>query len=223
MRVAIVLLSGGVDSATALYWALRQGYTVRTLSYKYRSQASKEREAASRIARHAGVEHLEVEIPFLQTVTDIRRVNPAAFKGVEVPEGYIPMRNLVFYALGTYYAEIYGANYIIGGHLKTDSIGFPDATPKFFKKLGQLTNYSIPCNKSEENSGIKLLMPFLKKSKTEVVRIASELGVPFELTWSCYYDGLEQCGECMSCLERENAFEEAKLLDQQKHKMKNTV
>jgi len=209
MSIAIVLLSGGIDSATALYWALKQGFTVQAVTYNHRARPSRERQAALSIARRAGVNHVVAELPFLQTAADIIKENPTAFGGINVPEGYIPTRNLIFYALATYFAEIYGANYIIGGHLETDSIGFSDATPRFFMGIERLINDTKMGIGSDHSDGIHLLMPFLEKSKSDVVRMARELGVPIELTWSCYYDRAEQCGECESCLEREDALEKA--------------
>ena len=200
MPVAIVLLSGGIDSATALYWALKQGYTVQAVTYNYRGRASREAEAARKIARHAGVGQREVELPFMQTAAGIMRENPSAFNGVNVPEGYVPTRNLVFYALGAYYAEVYGASCIVGGHLVTDSIEFPDATPGFFQGLEQLINSTRLGDASNGLNKARLLMPFLDKDKAEVVKMAYELGAPLELTWSCFYDLEEQCGRCGTCL-----------------------
>ena len=213
MSLAIVLLSGGIDSTTALYWAIKQGYRVQTITFKYRDRPKREIEAAHRIARSVGVNYLEVELP-LQTAANIRKVDPSAIGGAKVPEGYIPTRNLVFYALATYYAEIYNANYIIGGHLETDHIGFPDATAKFFSGIEQLINESRPA----EGSEIRLLMPFIQKSKADVLKMANEFKVPLDLTWTCYYDRETQCGECASCLERADAFEKAGLTDLQAQK-----
>jgi 7-cyano-7-deazaguanine synthase len=210
MALAIVLLSGGIDSATALYWAMKQGYRVQTITFKYRDRPRREIEAAHKIARSAGVNCLDVELP-LQTAANIRKVDPNALSGAKVPEGYIPTRNLVFYALATYYAEIFNANYIVGGHLKTDYIGFPDATTKFFAGIEQLINESRPA----EGSEIRLLMPFIQKSKADVLKMANEFKVPLDLTWTCYYDRETQCGKCASCLERADAFEKAGLTDLQ--------
>ncbi len=213
MPKAIVLLSGGVDSATALYWAKKQGYNIRALTYNYRSRVPKEVEAARSVASHAGVELTETELPFLQNAADVMRENPSAFQGVQVPEGYIPSRNLIFYALAAYYAEILGANCVIGGHLATDSQGFPDATPGFFQDVEELTNSTRLAAESGKGNDIHLLMPFLDKTKMDIVKMAVELGVPLELTWSCYYGGNEQCGRCVTCLERQEAFTAAGVED----------
>jgi len=202
VSTAIVLFSGGMDSTTALYWALHQDYIVQAVTFNYPSRASQELDATRQIARVAQVQYLEVDLPFLQTAADLNKGN-YAFKRYNVPEGYIPRRNIIFYVLGSYIAEIYGANTIIGGHVKTDSEGFPDATSNCFKALEQLINDS----KLEDVPRIRLLLPFLHMTKTDVVNLAVQLEVPLELTWSCYYDQKQPCRNCESCQEREEAFQ----------------
>ncbi len=209
MSTVIVLLSGGMDSATLLYWALKQQYIVHAVTYNYPSRPLQERHATRKIARSAGVDCVEVELPFLQTAADIKQEDSAAFKGVTVPEGYVPARNLLFYALAAYYAEVHGAKHIIGGHVKTDREGFPDATPMFFHEVERLIN-SVKLGKDPE---VQLIMPFIEKTKVELVKLATQLRVPLELTWSCYYDRDEPCGKCESCLERAEAFEKTGLRD----------
>ena len=213
MMLAIVLLSGGIDSATALYWALDKGYTVQAVTFTYQGRPDRELEAARKIASSAGVDYLEAELPFMKTASGILRENAGAYAGVKVPEGYIPTRNLVFYSLAAYYAEIYSASHIIGGHLETDCIGFPDATPKFFSAVEQLINDFKYDSGSATSKRISLLMPFLKKSKTDVLSLAVDLKVPLELTWSCYYAGNMPCGKCATCLERADAFASTGLED----------
>lgn len=209
MSTAVVLLSGGMDSATLLYWALKENYTVHAITYNYPSRPSQELKATHMIASSAGVECVEVTLPFLKTAADIKKENSTAFKGVKVPEGYVPTRNLIFYSLAYYYAEVYSANLIIGGHVKTDREGFPDAAPTFFQEIERLVN-SV---KLDKESHIQLIMPFIEKTKLDVVKMAAELRVPLELTWSCYYDRDEHCGKCESCLERTEAFEKGGLKD----------
>jgi 7-cyano-7-deazaguanine synthase len=198
-----------MDSAALLYWALKQNYTVHAVTYNYPSRPSQELKATLKIACSVGVDCIEVALPFLQTGADIKKENSTAFKGVKVPEGYVPARNLVFYSLAYYHAEVYGANLIMGGHVKTDREGFPDATPTFFQEVERLVN-SVKLSKEPP---IQLMMPFIEKTKVDVVKVAVKLGVPLELTWSCYYDRDEQCGKCVSCLERAEAFEKAGLKD----------
>lgn len=209
MSTAVVLLSGGMDSATLLYWALKENYIVHVVTYNYPSRPSQELKATRMIARSAGVECIEMALPFLKTAADIKKEDSTAFKGVKVPEGYVPTRNLIFYSLAYYYAEIYSANLIIGGHVKTDREEFQDAAPTFFQEVERLVN-SVKQGK-EHNT--RLMMPFIEKAKSDVVKLAAELRVPLELTWSCYYDRDEHCGKCESCLERTEAFKNAGLKD----------
>jgi 7-cyano-7-deazaguanine synthase len=223
LTLAIVLLSGGIDSTTALYWALKKGYSVQAVTFVYRGRPERELEAAQLIALHAGVNYLETELPFMKTAADIVKENTTALAGVKVPEGYIPTRNLIFYSLASYYAEIYGANYIIGGHLETDSIGFPDASPKFFSSIEQLINDFKYDRGSDTSKRIRLLMPFLEKSKTDVLKMAIEMKVPLELTWSCYYAGDKPCRKCVTCLERADAFAGAGLKDPLMHDSGNNT
>jgi 7-cyano-7-deazaguanine synthase len=186
MPKAVVLFSGGIDSATVLFWALDQGFDVIALSFNYQGRAQQELQATRRIAQSAQIYYVEVSLPFLLTATDLIRHDPRAFKDINVPEGYIPARNLIYYALAAYYSEIYSAEYIIAGHLETDSIGFPDAAPEFFQAVEAIINMMQLDLQSKGSRHI--LLPFLTKTKTEVVQMAVQLKVPLGLTWSCYYD-----------------------------------
>jgi 7-cyano-7-deazaguanine synthase len=156
-------------------------------------------------------QYIEISLPFLQSATDLKRTDSHLLKGIKVPEGYIPTRNLIYYALAAYYSEVYSAEYIIAGHLETDSIGFPDATPAFFQAIESIINL-MQLN-PKEIFPKQILLPFLTKTKTEVIQLAVQLKVPLELTWSCYYDNLVHCENCESCWEREEAFDEAEIND----------
>lgn len=212
MPIAIVLLSGGIDSATALYWALKQGFTVKAITYNYPSRPLRELEAVRKLTQYAGVDSIEIELPFLRTAVEIMKENSALFKNITVPEGYIPARNMIFYATAAYYAEIYDVNFIVAGHLETDTIGFPDATPRFFQQIERVIN-DTKLKQNSISNRIQLLIPFLHQTKDNVLKIGNILKVPFELTWSCYYNGQEPCQKCESCSERAAAFRKAGLLD----------
>lgn len=206
---AIVLLSGGMDSATALYWALQQGFTVHAVTVNYRGRAVRERRATRRIAARAGVACREVALPFLASAADLRRAIPDALAGLTVPEGYLPARNLLFYAVAAYHAEVLNADVIVGGHVKSDAEGFPDATPAFFRALERLICASqLP--RGAQPKRVRLRLPFLTWSKTEVAALALRLGVPLDLTWSCYYDRDAECGTCESCQEKWEAVRRAR-------------
>lgn len=214
MPKAVVLFSGGIDSSTALFWAIDQGFDVIALTFNYPGRAQQELQATRRIAHTVKVQYVEASLPFLQSATDLLRNNPKAFQGIKVPEGYIPTRNMIYYALAAYYSEIYSAKYIIAGHLKTDSDGFPDATPAFFQAIESIINMTQLNQKNP--SSRQILLPFLTKTKAEVIQLAVQLKVPLELTWSCYYDNLVHCENCESCWEREEAFDQVEINDPMK-------
>ncbi len=205
MDQAIVLLSGGVDSAVTLWWAKARGYDVRPLTFDYFGRPKQEHAAIVALVDRAGTRPVRtVPLPFLKEVDDLR---PEGFTNrilADSPEGYIPGRNLVFYSLAAYYAELDGARYLIGGHNGIDPASFPDASPKFFNLLNRVLRLSLW---SYEKSPLRVLVPLGGKSKQDVLRMGIEMKVPFEVTWSCYWDRDAHCGTCVSCRERRSAFE----------------
>jgi 7-cyano-7-deazaguanine synthase len=200
-RRAIVLLSGGVDSATCLFWAKEQGYALTGLSFNYHLRPEQERQAASRLAQRAGAQLIEVPLPFLKELCDLRAEGLGP-QEEQVPEGYVPARNLIFYAVATYYAEVAQADLVVGGHLAVDPESFPDASPGFFRSFESLANLAL----LRQRPPLEFAFPFSAMSKAEVIEEARKLGVPIELTWSCYGDGAAPCGQCISCLERAEAL-----------------
>lgn len=204
MDRAIVLLSGGLDSAVTLWWAKAQGWEVQPLTFNYHGRPKREHTAIEALVRKAGVRPVRsLDLPFLKEVDDLRPsgfANPAL---EESPEGYIPARNLIFYSLAAYVAELDGVRYLVGGHNGTDPESFPDASPKFFEHLNRLFGMSLW---SFERSPVEVLVPLSGKSKEDVLRMGQKLGVPFDLTWSCYWDQDIHCGSCVSCRERREAF-----------------
>ena len=201
---ALVLFSGGIDSAVTLWWAKAQGWEVLPLTFHYFRRPDREVRATRRLKDLAGLPALrEVELPFLKEVYDLRDEGVANQLLLESPEGYIPARNMVFYALAAYYAEVEGARWVLGGHNGTDPDSFPDASPKFFNFVNSMYRIGLW---SWPKTPVQILLPLSGKSKVEVVRLGRELGVPFEHTWSCYWDGDVHCGVCESCRERRAAF-----------------
>ncbi len=204
MDRAIVLLSGGIDSAVALWWAKSQGWDVRPLTFDYFGRPKREHAAIRALVGRATVGPVRsVRLPFLKEVDDLR---PSGFENAalnESPEGYIPARNLIFYSLAAYYAELDGTRYLVGGHNGTDPESFPDASPRFFEHLNGLLGMSLW---SYKRSPAEVVLPLAGKPKEDVLRLGRRLGVPFELTWSCYWDQDTHCGTCVSCTERRGAF-----------------
>ncbi len=181
MKTALVLLSGGMDSAAALWWA-KARYRVVTLAFRVPNTPAGERRAARVVSKLAGaVGHRDVELPFLTNHVPGR------------PDGYLPQRNLVYYSVAASIAEQVGATVIVGGHLATDSEDFPDARREYFERIEAMT-------------GIRVELPFIRKTKRDVVRFGLRAGVPFDKTWSCFREGRRPCGECSSCRERADSL-----------------
>lgn len=204
MDRAIVLLSGGVDSAVALWWAKARGWDVRPLTFDYFGRPKREHTAIQALVRRTDVHPVRtVDLPFLREVDDLRAEGLENEALEESPEGYVPARNLIFYSLAAYYAELEGTRYLVGGHNGTDPDSFPDASPRFFEHLNRVFEMSLW---SYANSPVEVALPLSGKSKEDVLRLGVSLGVPFELTWSCYWDQDLHCGHCGSCTERREAF-----------------
>lgn len=192
-----MLFSGGLDSAVALWWARAEGHEVVALSYRYHGRPQREVVAARELARAAGVELIEADLPFLR---EDPALHPASRLHQGAPRGYIPARNAIFYACACYHAEALACDIVVGGHNGADAERFPDAAPAFFHRLERLLHDGLwtPAG----TRGPRLVMPLAQRSKLDVVALGRELGVPLALSWSCYEDGELPCGACPSCLER---------------------
>ncbi|MFQ5918524.1 MAG: 7-cyano-7-deazaguanine synthase [Thermoplasmata archaeon] len=202
---ALVLLSGGLDSAVSLYWALREGWSVHPLTFHYHARPQREKDATANLANLSGRQAslLEVDFPFLMEVEDLQERGFGRRTLENAPGSYVPARNLIFYATAAHYGEILGAQWLVGGHNGADGEIFPDATPAFFEGLNRLLKLGIL---TASHSRLQIVNPLEGRTKAEVLRLGQELGVPFEATWSCHYDRAAPCGRCTSCREREEAF-----------------
>ena len=201
---AIVLLSGGVDSAVALWWAKGRGWDVEPLTFSYFGRPRNEDVAIDALVVRAGVRPpRHVDLPFLKEVDDLRKEGFGNRVLVDSPEGYIPARNLIFYSLAAYFAEIEGIRYLVGGHNGIDPKTFPDSSPDFFGHVNSLYRLGLW---SYGKAPVAIKLPLAGKPKEEVVGMGRDLGVPFDRTWSCYFEGAKHCGRCPSCLERKAAF-----------------
>jgi 7-cyano-7-deazaguanine synthase len=206
-KKVILMLSGGIDSATALFWALSKGYEIIALSMNYKWRPKKEIEATQKLAELTGVTLLEVSVPYIMGATDLRLKGYPIPSAKNAPEGYIPLKNLVFYSTAAYFAEIYGCSKIIGGHIHEDINKFSDAGSDFFKSLESIINTSKHDN---DLHPIEFIMPLSNKAKDEVFKLADELNVPVDVTWSCYGDYDEPCGKCSSCISRQKTLRSIK-------------
>lgn len=192
---ALLLLSGGLDSAVCLYYSIKE-YEVIAITFDYFGRREAERIASQRLAKKAGVNLISIDLGFLKEISD---APIKAFKN-KTPSSFIPARNVIFYGIAAHFAERVGASVIIGGHLRYDKSKFPDASKEFFRELNRLLRCALG------DSKIKVLTPFIQMSKSDVIKLGISLKVPFELCWSCYEEGPEPCGKCEACIERSKAF-----------------
>jgi 7-cyano-7-deazaguanine synthase len=214
---AIVLLSGGLDSATSAAQAIADGYNLVALSFRYGQRHERELLAAQRIAKHLGaVAHQIVEIDLAQwggsSLTETSLDIPS--DGVQsnaIPSTYVPGRNTVFIAIALSLAEAKGAKAIYLGINAVDYSGYPDCRPEYLEAYQHLAHLSSKAGL--EGHAPQLVAPLIKDSKVDIVKRALRLGVPIAETWSCYKGEVEPCGVCDSCRIRDRALIDAGRVD----------
>ena len=203
MNRAVVLLSGGIDSATALYLTKQETDEIYSLNMVYTQSYDSEAEASKKLAATASVkEHLTIYLPFFKDIE--KRYHPD--RSMEVSTAYVPARNTVFYGVAASYAETLDASRVVFGSNADDSKELPDARPEFIRLMNELVK--VGTRRGRENSSIQFVNPLISYGKSDVLRLALRLKVPLELTWSCYEDGQVPCGKCRGCLMRRKAFED---------------
>lgn len=214
---AIVLLSGGLDSTTAVYVARRDGYQPVCLSIHYGQLHDRELESARKIASALQLEHwmIPVSLPWGgSALTDPQISIPKGRNenqiSKEIPATYVPARNSIFLSLAASLAETQSAEAIYFGANALDYSGYPDCRPEFIEAFEALIARGT---KAGTVRPIRIVAPLLRLSKAEIVSLGVQLGVPFEATWSCYEGGEFPCGECDSCLLRAKGFREAGMGD----------
>ncbi|MDJ0745741.1 MAG: 7-cyano-7-deazaguanine synthase QueC [Xenococcaceae cyanobacterium MO_167.B27] len=213
MKKAVVLLSGGLDSATTAAIAISEGYEVIALSFRYGQRHHRELLAAKKIVAKLNItEHFIVDVNLSQwggsSLTDTSMDIPQ--EGVKpdvIPSTYVPGRNTVFIAIALSLAEAKNAEAVYLGINAVDYSGYPDCRPEYLNAYQQLAN--LASKVGVEGNTIQLVAPLVKDSKVDIVRRALSLGVPIEDTWSCYQGGEKPCGLCDSCRIRDQALIEA--------------
>lgn len=219
MKRAVILLSGGLDSAVALWLAKSEGYEVYSLSFFYGQKHDKELKAAEALALAAGVKkHRVVSINIDQwggsSLTDKdMKVEDGDIDRTDIPVTYVPARNMIFLSIAASYAEAIAAQSIFIGVSQADYSGYVDCREPFIRSMEQTINEGTVMA-AEHKKPIKIHAPFINKTKSEEIRLGARLGVPFGLTWSCYRGGEKPCGKCDSCLLRARAFKEAGIIDE---------
>jgi len=219
---AVCLLSGGLDSATCLALARRDGFACYALSFDYGQRHKYELSAAARIAEALGAEqHLVAHIGLdvfggsaLTSDIAVPKARSTAEMSAGIPVTYVPARNTIFLSYATAWAEVLESSSIFIGVNALDYSGYPDCRPEFIEAYQHMANLATKAG-VEGRTRLKINTPLLRLSKAGIVKLASELGVPFGMTHSCYDpapDG-RPCGACDACLLRRKGFEEAGLED----------
>lgn len=217
MKRAVVLLSGGLDSATVLAMAVAEGWKCHALSIDYGQRHRAELDAAAHVARALGaVEHrvapLDLTVFGGSALTD-PAIDVPTSPTIGIPVTYVPARNTIFLALALAYAEVSEAQAIFAGMNAVDYSGYPDCRPEFLAAFERVAN--LATRRAVEGAPIAIETPILSMSKGEIVRRGQELGVDFALTVSCYNADVKgrACGRCDACRLRREGFAAAGLLD----------
>ncbi len=218
--IAVVLLSGGMDSATALAMTRAENVEVIALTVDYGQRHRKEIDAARRLAKHFQVEdhrivsldltaiggsaltERTIRVPLQRRLEEI---------GQGIPPTYVPARNTILlgYALGL--AEATGAGAVVIAANYYDYSGYPDCRPEFYAAFQEVAR--LGTKRGVDGDPVEIRTPLIRMTKAEIVRKGQELGVPWELTWSCYLGGVKACGVCDSCQLRLKGFREAGVED----------
>ena len=229
-KKAVVLLSGGLDSATCVAIAQDQGYEVYALSFRYGQRHSVELEAADQIAKHLGVtEHKTAEIDLtlfggsaLTDDIDVPKNRAEGEMEADIPVTYVPARNTIFLSFALAYAEVVGAKDIFIGVNALDYSGYPDCRPEFIRSYEETANLGTKVGVTEDER-IKIQTPLIDMTKAEIAATGTQLGVNYSMTISCY-DPDETgaaCGHCDSCLLRQKGFREANLPDPTRYQVQH--
>jgi 7-cyano-7-deazaguanine synthase len=224
---AVVLLSGGIDSATTLAIAKNLGFDIYALSFRYGQRHAVELDAALRIAkRHNVARHLIVDI-------DLRKIGGSALTAdinvpknrdaeemkKDIPATYVPARNTIFLSYALAWAEVLGAADIFIGVNVLDYSGYPDCRPEYIAAYEKMANLATKAG-VEGKQKLKIHTPLIRMTKSQIIKKGIELGVDYNLTHSCYDPSVsgEACGECDSCLLRLKGFMEAGIKDSVRYK-----
>lgn len=221
MKKAVCLLSGGLDSATALACARRDGFSMYALTFDYGQRHRIELEAAARVARQLGAaEHRIFRLDLrafggsaltadIAVPKDRALLQPAA----EIPVTYVPARNTIFLSIALAWAEVLSASDIYIGVNAIDYSGYPDCRPEFIRAFEHMADLATRAG-VEGRQRLRIHTPLIQLSKAEIIRLGLQLGVDFSLTHSCYDPvGTLPCGHCDSCLLRRAGFAAAGVPD----------
>ena len=218
MNKAVVLLSGGLDSATALALAIRDGFECHTLSVNYGQRHQAELAAAQRIADMLGTRQHRVIALNLQTFGGSSLTDPSIDVPTEgaaggIPITYVPARNTIFLSLALAWAEVLGAQAIVIGANAVDYSGYPDCRPDYLKAYEAMAN--LATRAAVEGNRLEIHAPLIRMTKAQIILAGIEAGVDFSLTVSCYQADASggACGACDACRIRRAGFAAAGVHD----------
>ncbi|MGQ9759674.1 MAG: 7-cyano-7-deazaguanine synthase QueC [Candidatus Methanomethylicaceae archaeon] len=209
VRKAVVVFSGGPDSTTVLYLAIKRGYKAYPITFDYGQMAKREIYAAKRIADRLGLELRIIDLSALKEI--YLGATSLVDERIEMRKEFskeiiVPFRNGIMLSVAVAYAQSIGANYVFYGAQGSDEPYYPDCRGSFIRAFQKAAMLGT-------GSKVVVRAPLNKMKKHEVLKLGEKLGVPFEMTWSCYRAGDKHCGICESCLNRKNAFREAGIPD----------
>ncbi|WXG41528.1 MAG: 7-cyano-7-deazaguanine synthase QueC [Candidatus Freyarchaeum deiterrae] len=205
----VVVLSGGPDSSTLAYWAKKEGYNEYALTVKYGQIATKETKHAIMIADKLGIPIKEIDLSSLNEI--FVGVTSLCDESIDMTSSFsepiiVPFRNAIFLSVAVAYAVSIGATKVFYGAQGSDAPFYPDCRKEFYKSFEKTAQLGT-------ETAINIDAPFSNIPKSEVLKLGAKLGVPFQLTWSCYFNGPKHCGKCESCVNRRKAFKEARIPD----------
>ena len=217
IRKAVLLLSGGLDSAVTLYYAISRGYDCHCLIFDYGQRHKEEILQAKRIAKNAKskFEIVKISLPWKgSSLLDVKVRLPLDRSIKEIKKGipvtYVPARNTIFLSIAGSFAEAIGARDIfIGAHFE-DSSGYPDCRKRYLEAFQDVIDAGT---KAGLEGNLRLRYPLIDKTKGDIIKLGKRLKVPFKLTWSCYKGGARPCMRCDSCILRAKGFKAVGITD----------
>ena len=216
-KKAVIILSGGIDSATLLYSSVKKGLDVDCITFNYGQKHSKEIDSALKVSNALGVPHKVIDLSALRELLSGSALTDVNVDIPEVPETaehydtlkstIVPNRNAIFLAIAVGYAVSKSADNVLFGAHHSDRGVYPDCRQEFVE------SFQTSERLATANPDLNIDAPFVEMDKSQIVKLGAGLGVPFKETWSCYKGGRVHCGVCSSCRERKRAFLESGVPD----------